>query len=292
MSTLKEIVIISGKGGTGKTSITAALASLADNCVLADCDVDAADMHLLTSPRIEQTHDFIGGKEARIRPDACTGCGLCKKLCRFDAVRPDGRGKYEVDSLACEGCNVCVHFCPAKAIDLVETVNGRWFVSHTRLGPMVHAELGAAQENSGKLVTLIRRQARAIARERHRRWLLVDGSPGIGCPVIASITAADLALIVTEPTPSGLHDFLRMVELTRHFGLAAAVCINKADINPRMAETIEAAAREKDLPVLAHIPYDSIVTRAQVQAKIVLELPDNPVADAIRVLWNQLSERL
>ena len=292
MDPSKEIVIISGKGGTGKTSVTAALASLAQNGVLADCDVDAADLHLLMTPEIIEQHDFVGGKEAHIRKSVCIDCGRCKTLCRFNAIEVDSSGKFEVDSTACEGCKVCVEFCPVKAIDFLDAVNGQWFIADTRFGPMVHAELGIAQENSGKLVSLIRREAKRIAKEKAAEWILIDGSPGTGCPVIASITGADFVLVVTEPTQSGKHDLLRIIELAAHFNVSAAVCINKADINPRMADEIEAAAEEKGLPVLARIPYDSIVTRAQVEAKTVMEMPDNDIANSISNLWNQIQKRI
>lgn len=288
----REIVVISGKGGTGKTSLTAALAFLASGAVLADCDVDAADLHLVTSPEIRQAHDFVGGKKAMIRREDCRGCGRCRSLCRFDAIRRDETGGFAVDSLACEGCRVCVEFCPAGAIDFVDTVNGRWFVSETRLGPMVHAELGIAQENSGKLVSRVRREAKHLAQTQRLRWILSDGSPGTGCPVIASVTGADFALIVTEPTLSGRHDLRRTVELTRHFGVRAGVCINKADINPEVAANIERETVQNGLPLLAALPYDTAVTQAQSEAKTIMELPGSTVAGHVRALWNQIQKRI
>jgi MinD superfamily P-loop ATPase len=274
---MKEIVVISGKGGTGKTSLTAAFASLAQNAVLADCDVDAADLHLILKPDVQESHDFSGGKLARIRADKCIGCGECERVCRFEAVSLSGPGNdlvaktCTVDPVACEGCGVCVQFCPVDAIDFENAINGQWFLSDTRFGPMVHAQLGTGEENSGKLVSLIRKQARQIADNQARDLLIVDGSPGIGCPVIASITGADLVLVVTEPTLSGRHDLDRVAQLTAHFHIPTAVCINKWDINPDVTETIEADIREKGLVLAGKIDYDPAVTYAQVAEQTLIE---------------------
>jgi len=274
---MKEIVVISGKGGTGKTSITASLAALAQNAVVADCDVDAADLHLLLQPKIVSTADFSGGKKARVITDKCTSCGKCHEVCNFDAPKLDGPGNdivektYAIDPVACEGCSVCVEFCPAKAIEFKEVTNGQWFISDTRFGPMVHARLGIAEENSGKLVTLVRKEAKRIAVEQNKEIIIVDGSPGIGCPVIASITGADLALIVTEPTMSALHDLNRIAELAGHFNIPTAICINKYDINPELADKIEKDAKAKKLNVVSRIPYDTQVTKAQLEAKTIIE---------------------
>ncbi len=285
---MKELIVISGKGGTGKTSIVASFAALASNPVLADCDVDAADLHLVVEPRVRQENPFVGGVKARILPDMCVECGQCRDHCRFDAViPPDGQNpSFRIDPSACEGCGVCERFCPTEAIVLEDAVNGRWFISDTRFGPMVHAELGIAEENSGKLVSLLRKQARDLAGRQGRNLLLVDGSPGIGCPVIASITGADLALVVTEPTLSGRHDLQRIVELTRHFNVPCAVCINKADINPEMAAQIAAEAAAGSISVLAHIPYDNAVTQAQMAGRSLIEHSDGPASQAIRQLWD------
>lgn len=290
---MKEIAILSGKGGTGKTSITAALAACADDVLLADCDVDAADLHLIVTPTIEQTHEFVGGKEASIRQADCAGCGLCKKLCRFQAIvkEPD-TNTYKVDPLACEGCKVCVEFCPIQAIDFVDAVNGRWFVSKTRLGPMVHAELGIAQENSGKLVSLIRKKAKKLARQQELQWILVDGSPGIGCPVIASITGADAVLIVTEPTQSGMHDLMRVTELLEHFGMRGLVCINKWDLNTELAMQLEQFTQGNGMPIVGKIPYDGILTKAQLQAKTVIEMGENSVSEIIKNMWNRIQKQI
>jgi len=295
---MKELVVISGKGGTGKTSITAALAALAHGAVLADCDVDAADLHIVLSPNVRQTSDFSGGRQAAIDPTQCIGCGLCADMCRFDAIHLEGPanevlGKtYRVDPVACEGCKVCVEFCPVKAIGFHEAVNGQWFVSDTRLGPMVHAKLGIAEENSGKLVTLIRRKAKEIAEERKSDLVLVDGSPGIGCPVIASITGADLVLIVTEPTLSGRHDLARVADLTANFGIRALLCINKADINPQMTAQISEEARRRGITVVGEIPYDDAFTKAQIMKATVVEYTGGEITERIKALWRQVTYAL
>ena len=277
---MKEIVVISGKGGTGKTSLTAAFAVLAEDVVLADCDVDAADLHLILQPQTSNQNDFSGGSQASIRTDDCTACGLCQEICRFGAIKTDDGGKYAVDAISCEGCGVCAHFCPQQAIDFKPVVNGQWFISDTRIGPMVHAKLGIAEENSGKLVTLVRKEAKQIAEDQGRKFILVDGSPGIGCPVIASIGGADQVVVVTEPTVSGIHDLERVVKLAKHFDVPTAICINKADINPLKSEEIENYARENDLPVIARIDYDKAFTRAMIAGKSVVEFEGSNVSAA------------
>ncbi len=300
---MKEIVVISGKGGTGKTSLVAAFASLAQNAVLADCDVDAADLHLILKPTVREAHGFSGGKLARIRADKCIGCGECERVCHFEAVSLTGPPNdivaktCVIDPVACEGCGVCVQFCPVDAIDFKDAINGQWFVSDTRFGPMVHARLGTGEENSGKLVSLIRKQARRIADERGARAnddspLLVDGSPGLGCPVIASITGADLVLVVTEPTLSGRHDLDRVAQLTAHFGIPTAVCINKWDINPDVTEAIEADLRDKGLAFAGKIDYDPAVTQAQVAEKTLIEYAQNGTAAQVVSVWNTITELL
>ena len=288
---MKELVVISGKGGTGKTSIVASFAALAKKVVLADCDVDAADLHLVLEPRIIKREDFSGGSRARIMPGHCTACAKCEEVCRFDAVVYDGPGNgkvektYRIDPIACEGCGVCAYFCPEKAIEFAPAVNGKWFVSETRCGPMVHAKLGVAEENSGKLVTLVRTSAERIAEERKLDLVLIDGSPGIGCAVIASITGTDLVLVVTEPTLSGLHDLQRVSDLTRHFGVETMVCINKADLNEDLASEIEAQARQRGLGLAGRVRYDPSVTQAQIKKQSVVEYARNGIATDIRQLW-------
>jgi MinD superfamily P-loop ATPase len=294
---VKEIVVISGKGGTGKTSLVAAFAALAGQAVLADCDVDAADLHLILTPEVRHTKDFSGGKLARVMTDKCIGCGRCREVCHFDAVRFNGPANdvvnktYTIDPIACEGCSVCVEFCPVDAIEFYDALNGQWFISQTRFGTLVHARLTPGEENSGKLVSLIRKEAKRLAEEEGRDLAIVDGSPGIGCPVIASISGADAVLVVTEPTISGQHDLERVIALTAHFGIPTAVCINKYDINPAVAERIEAVAKEKDVPVLGKIPYDPIVTRAQLAGQSVVEYGNGALKGRVQTLWQALLDR-
>lgn len=287
---MKELVIISGKGGTGKTSVTASFAVLAQKAVLADCDVDAADLHLVLKPDVRQRRDFRSGHEAVIREADCVGCGTCRDLCRFDAVRmhetQDGT-RCAVDPVACEGCGVCVRFCPQQAIDFPERLCGEWMVSDTRCGPMVHARLGVAAENSGKLVATVRQEARRIAEEQGRKLVIVDGPPGIGCPVIASLSGAAQVLVVTEPTVSGEHDLARVLKLAAHFGIPAAICVNKWDLNPEMTERIEKQARAVGATVAGRIRYDRAVTQAQIQERAVVET-DALCAEDIRTLWASL----
>jgi MinD superfamily P-loop ATPase len=288
---MRELVIISGKGGTGKTSVTASFAVLADRPVIADCDVDAADLHLILSPRIQTRHAFRAGHEAVIREEQCSDCGTCLAFCRFGAVRKntgDGRSStYSIDPVACEGCGVCVRFCPEQAIDFPERLCGEWMVSDTRCGPMVHARLGVAAENSGKLVSMVRQEARLIANEGNHSLVIVDGPPGIGCPVIASVTGATLVLAVTEPTVSGEHDLQRVLSLTSHFKIPTAICVNKWDINPEMTDRIEAAARQAGARVVGRIRYDRAVTQAQMEEKAVVETAA-PCVEDIKAIWSQL----
>lgn len=285
---MKEVVLISGKGGTGKTSLTAAFASFAPNAVLVDCDVDAADLHLVLTPTVQDTHDFIGGKTVRIRPGKCTGCGQCVALCRFKAIETNAPGQPQIDPFACEGCGVCAHFCPASALTLEDSCNGQWFRSQTRFGPLIHARLGTAAENSGKLVALIRRNARELAQTTGAGLLLVDGPPGIGCPVIASLAGADHVVIVTEPTVSGAHDLARVLTLTRQFQVPSSVVINKADLYPELAEQIARDAQTASVSVLGRLPYDPIITQAQLAGQSVIEYSDGPMAHAIAGIWHQL----
>lgn len=287
---IRELVVLSGKGGTGKTSLTASFALLANKAVLADCDVDAADLHLLLTPMVEQRHAFMSGHEAVIRQRDCTGCGICLDSCHFDAIRRDG-ASCRIDPVACEGCGVCYWLCPPKAIDFTERVCGEWMVSSTRGGPMVHAQLGIAAENSGKLVTTVREQAWTVAVDKRIPLIISDGPPGIGCPVIASLSGVSLAVVITEPTVSGLHDLQRLLALARHFSVPTAVCVNKWDINPQQAELIEAAAKAAGAAVLGRICYDRAVTQAQLQQKSVVEF-DSAASSDIRVIWQQVTELL
>ncbi len=288
----KELVIISGKGGTGKTSIVSSFAALANKCVTADCDVDAADLHLIMKPKNLRTEDFKSGKQAVIDKDKCMACGTCVDLCRFDGVYLNSKSNgttASIDEISCDGCGVCVEFCPKNAIELKEKVSGEWYISESRFGPMVHARLGIAEDNSGKLVTLVRFHARNIAHERKADIILIDGSPGIGCPVIASITGASLVLAVTEPTLSGLHDLKRVVDLTKHFNIQLVVCINKYDINPEMSRQIEDYCLAQKFRVVGKIPYDTIVTKAQIAGVSVVEYSGKLITFAIKKMWQEIN---
>ncbi len=295
---MKELVVISGKGGTGKTSVVASFASLAENAVVVDCDVDAADLHLILQPQVVQRQDFPGGSKARIKPGHCTACGKCEELCRFDAIYFDGPGNgrlpktFRVDTIACEGCGVCFDYCAEKAIQFEPAVCGQWFVSQTRCGPLIHARLGVAAENSGKLVTQLRRTAQQVATQQHRHVILCDGSPGIGCPVIASLTGASLALFIVEPTVSGQHDFIRVAQLARQLGVPGIMAVNKADLNEEVTRSLEELASQRGIAVVGRIPYDRAVTRAQIARQTVVEASDGPAAQAIRSLWAETHARL
>jgi MinD superfamily P-loop ATPase len=285
---MKQIVVISGKGGTGKTVLSACFAAISRNAVLADVDVDASNLHLLLQPEIQERHVFKSGQKARIDAEKCTACGICAPLCRFNALLEDETGKVRVDLLSCEGCGLCFHVCPVQAFTLEVPTSGEWYVSKTRYGPFVHARLGVAEENSGKLVTQVRKKAREIAENEGRDLLIMDGSPGIGCPVIASLTGTDLALVVTEPTPSGVHDMERIVELADHFKIRSACCINKCDINLENSDRIESFCRERSIPVAGKIPFDPAVTESVVQGIPYVEYTSNSSADEIRNIWSSL----
>ncbi len=294
-SPIRELVVLSGKGGTGKTSVTASLAALTEQPALADCDVDASNLPLVLDPQPRRREEFSGGLSARIRPGHCIACGKCEELCRFDAILFDGPGNgrvprtFRVDRSACEGCGVCAHFCAEGAIELAPADSGEWFISDTRFGPLVHARLRPGQGNSGKLVTLVREQARQTAREQGRRLILIDGPPGVGCPVMASLTGATRVLAVTEPTPSGEHDLERVLALTRHFEIPAWVCVNKHDLNPALTERIEHRAADLGATIAGRIPYDPAMTDAQRQGRPVVEHDHGPAAQAIIQLWKSIS---
>ncbi len=285
---MKQLVVISGKGGTGKTVLSACFAVLAKNAVLADVDVDASNLHLLLHPEIRERHVFRSGRKARIDARKCTGCGLCLPLCQFDALMEDGMGKVAVESFSCEGCGVCVHICAEQAVELENQVAGEWYVSGTKYGPLVHARLGIAEENSGKLVTEVRKKAREIAESEKHALVIMDGAPGIGCPVIASLTGTDLALIVTEPTPSGQRDMERIIDLARYFKIRAACCINKFDLNPDNSGKIERWCREQSIPVVGKIPFDVAVPESVVRGTPLVEYTSNSAADDVRRMWSLL----
>jgi MinD superfamily P-loop ATPase len=288
---MHELAVISGKGGTGKTSVVASLAALAGRSVLADCDVEAADLDLLLAPTTVRRTDFFSGHVAVVRSEECLACGDCLQHCRFDAVQmslnDEAEPIYWIDPIACEGCGTCVHFCPTQAIDFPERHAGEWFVSQTRYGPLVHARLRAAQGNSGKLVSTVRQEAKRIATDLGLPLIIMDGPPGIGCPVIASITGSSLALVVTEPTTSGVHDLERVLHLAAHFAIPVTVCINKCDLNSSMSEEIERTTQSNGATVAGRIRYDPQVTRAQLAARALVEL-DCPAADDMRLLWHNL----
>jgi MinD superfamily P-loop ATPase len=291
---MKELAIVSGKGGTGKTSITAAFAALADKKVLVDCDVDAADLHLVLQPELIREEAFSGGNKARIREADCTACGLCVENCHFSAIAyPSSQGaamtaKPGINPVFCEGCRVCERICPVGAVTLEPAQSGRWFVSRTPYGPMVHAQLGIAQGNSGKLVTLVRQAARVIAEQQGLDLIIIDGPPGVGCPVIASVTGVDMVLVVTEPTLSGRHDLQRVVELTAHFRIPVMLCINKWDIHPGLTEQIEAEATSHGVIAAGRIRYDRLVTEAQIRKTSVTAMEESAVGDDIRHVWRQV----
>lgn len=295
----RQLVILSGKGGTGKTSVAAGLASLAPNVVLADCDVDAANLQLVVDSRQVRTEALFSGKQAVIVPERCTSCGECFALCRFGGIvrtheTAEGNGgpAYEVDPLACEGCGLCALACTAEAIQMIEPKRGEYFLSDTKTAPLIHARLTVGGQNSGKLVTLVRDEALALAAERGLDLVLVDGPPGIGCPVIASVTGADLVLLVSEPTVSAEYDLGRIVELVEGFGLPAAVCINKSDLDPDMAEGIRDLCDGLGVPVVGELNYDLAVVRAQLEGKSVVEAGAEPVATQIREMWDVISDML
>ncbi|MBU2045013.1 MAG: P-loop NTPase [Candidatus Omnitrophica bacterium] len=281
---MKQIVVISGKGGTGKTVITGAFAALAKNKVMADCDVDAADLYLLLKPSIKEKHEFRSGKTAVIDKAKCIQCGKCIELCRFAAISKD----FIIDPISCEGCAFCSFACPAGAIRMEENTSGEWFISDTRFGPMVHAKLGIAEENSGKLVSLVRKQAKELADNSNCDWVIVDGAPGIGCPVIASLSGVDCAVVVTEPTLSGLHDADRVIKLVKHFGISVKVVVNKYDLNSEMTDKIEQYCQDNNIDLIGEIPFDKAVVEAMVEAKTIIEYKDTAVKDEIRRIWEKL----
>ncbi len=286
---MKEIVVISGKGGTGKTSIVSAFATLATDKVLCDADVDAADLHLIMAPKIRERHDFTGGHTAIINKERCSQCGLCRELCRWDAISED----FVVDPIECEGCGVCYYFCPEETIDFPEKKCGEWFISDTRFGPMVHARLGIAEENSGKLVTLARQEAKKVAEARALNLILTDGPPGIGCPVIASIGGATALLIVAEPSVSGRHDMERVAQLAAHFKVPAMVCINKYDLNIEETKAIEDFANENNIKVLGRVPFDPIFTHSMVQGQTLFEYDSkSEAAQAVEFIWEKIAGAL
>jgi MinD superfamily P-loop ATPase len=286
---MKQLTVLSGKGGTGKTTITASLAVLAENAVVADCDVDAPDLHMLLHPKIVKTQEFKGAKLAVIDEEECTKCDLCRQKCRFDAVTEE----IKVDPISCEGCGVCTLVCPVNAVTLIERISGHAYISKTEYGFMAHALLSPGEANSGKLATLVRQNAKILAEKKHSDLILIDGPPGIGCPVIASVTGADAGLVVTEPTMSGIHDLERALQLLKHFDVPPVVCVNMHDINSDNTDKIVSFCRENSIEVVGKIPFNSVVTEAMVNGWAIVEYaPESDVAKEIAKMWKKIHSAL
>ncbi|HPU77476.1 MAG TPA: ATP-binding protein [Thermosynergistes sp.] len=284
---MNEIVIISGKGGTGKTSIAASFAAIGESKVLADCDVDASDLHLVLFPTVVDKGEFWSGKKARIEEEKCNECGLCQELCRFNAIK-----NFKVDHLSCEGCGFCFHACPAGAIVMEDVLSGHWFVSETRYGPLVHARLIPGEENSGKLVALVRQKAKALAEEKALKYIITDGPPGIGCPVISSLSGAAMALLVAEPTMSGVSDLERAVGVCNHFGIPAAVCINKYDLNEEIGREIERYCSQRGIELIGKLPFDEAFVEAISKGVPVVEYSKGSIRNEIERIWETIATRV
>jgi MinD superfamily P-loop ATPase len=279
---MKQLTILSGKGGTGKTTLTASLAVLARNAILADCDVDAPDLHMLLHPEVIKTQEFKGSKLAVIDKTKCDNCGVCREKCRFDAITE----VKEVDPIACEGCGVCAAICPSDAITMIERVSGYAYISKTKYGFMAHALLSPGESNSGKLVTLVRQNARILSEKENRDLIIIDGPPGIGCPVIASVSGVDVSLVVTEPTMSGIHDLQRALQLIKHFNVKPLVCVNMYDINEDNTDKILSFCEKNNIKIVGRIPFNPKVTEAMVNWKTIIEYaPESNVAKEIEKIW-------
>ena len=282
---MKQILVISGKGGTGKTVITGAFAALAENKIMVDCDVDAANLHLILGEGIKERHEFSGGSVAVIDKNQCSQCGQCIEVCRFDAISKD----FIVDPIACEGCAFCSFACPTGAIEMKEQVSGQWYISETKYGPFVHAKLGIAEDNSGKLVALIKQKAKEIAEKQKLDWMIIDGAPGIGCPVIASLSGVHCAVVVTEPTLSGLHDAQRVIEVARQFRADVKLVVNKYDLNEDMTANIEKYCNDNNIHLIGKIGFDKTVVEAVVQGKTIMEYPEGKARSEVAKIWDILS---
>ncbi|MDK2985685.1 MAG: hypothetical protein PWQ96_1327 [Clostridia bacterium] len=286
---MKQLAIVSGKGGTGKTTVSAALSLLSFNKVIVDCDVDASNLHLILNPEIQMWTDFYSGKKAKINPNVCIKCGKCLEECRFNAISDS----YEIKKVKCTGCGACKIVCPEDAISLQSNKAGKWYMSNTLWGTMLHAELGIAEDNSGKLVSCIRQKAESVAQKEGNDLIIIDGPPGIGCPVIASITGVDLVLIVTEPTQSGLHDALRVHKVAQGFNIPSSLCINKFDLNPEMSEIIQKECKYKEIEYVGEIPFKNEVVDALVSGgKEFLDKLPAEVVNALNNIWKRVEVKL
>ena len=287
---MKEISVISGKGGTGKTTITAALATAGSDMLLCDCDVDAADLHLITNPRIRETYLYEGSWKAQIDPGKCLDCGICSEYCNFEAILIDKQNRRQIDPFKCEGCRLCERICPSGAITSTRSKNNAWFISDTNFGPMVHARMGPGEENSGKLVTQVRRKGREIAIKENLQFILTDGPPGTGCATIASVTGADAVLVIIEPSITSLHDAERVISLVEQFNIPVYALINKSTINLQMTEQIVQFLKNKKIPLLGEIPFDRTIVEAMIQGKSINEFqPESIISATIRSVWSKLS---
>jgi len=285
---MKSVLFLSGKGGTGKTSLAGAFAVLMENKVLADCDVDAANLHLLLDPEIQNEGEFQGSKEA-VKDDAkCINCGECLRVCRFRAIDAD----FNIDPFLCEGCGACAYVCPTDAITLSPRTSGRWYIADTRLGPLASAELYPGEETSGKLVTAVKQRAYQLGKELKAERLVIDGSPGIGCPVIASVSGANAVILVTEPSLSGMHDLERIMKVVRHFRIPAYLVINKFDLNEGVSAQLEEFATKEGLTILGRIPYDPMVPRLMLQGKSAVEAEESPAGKAMREIYSRFMEEV
>jgi MinD superfamily P-loop ATPase len=286
---MRQITVLSGKGGTGKTTITAAFTVLAKRIVVADCDVDAPNLHMLLHPEILEKKEFRGSRMAAIDETKCIKCGICRERCRFGAITQD----FTVDPFSCEGCGVCAIVCPVNAVTLTERVSGYVYISRIRYGFMVHALLKPGESNSGKLVTMVRQDAGLLAEREGIGLIVIDGPPGIGCPAIASVTGVDAGLVVTEPTLSGIHDLERAIQLLKHFNVRPFVCVNMYDINEDNTDRILKFCEENDVEVVGKIPFNPVVTEAMVNGKAVIEYsPGSDVAKEVAVMWRRLCSEL